>query len=125
MKIGIPKLGLAVLLLANFAAAPVYADQDDDRSRHAERVARAREVIAQAHAAQDRVSQRGGQPRNLPPDAANRGNATAPGSVEEYQRAARLSDEERRTLRQQINDAGRTIYANPTPTPARSPKPQY
>ena len=91
------------------------AQQDEARS---DRAARARAVVAEAHAAQARAaqaSQQGGS--RLSPDAALSQNRNAQSPVDEVQRAARLSVEERRTLRQQINDAGRVIYATPLVKP--------
>ena len=91
------------------------AQQDEARS---DRAARARAVIAEAHAAQARAAQGSQQAgARLSPDAALNQNRNTLAPVDDVQRAARLSLEERRTLRQQINDAGRAIYATPPVKP--------
>ncbi len=101
MKTGWQNFLLIPLLLAQAAAGVAWANDEPKDRRLRQAIERAERQIPQPQSVADR-----GAPGTLL-------NRSVPVPPEEPQNAARLSQDERRTLRRQIHEAGRELYAPP------------
>jgi hypothetical protein len=108
MKIGWRNLLLFHLLFALAAVGQAWANDEPKDRRLRLAIERAeRQIPPQQNAAE----------RGAPGTLLNRmvpANRTVPANPDEAQTAARLSQDERRALRRQINDAGRELYPPPS-----------
>ena len=90
-----------------------FRDATRDASREAQRAQQAQQFQAQSRRGQDNRGTQPGQPDPRAYDARADEQRRTMQSAEPARRSGRLTPDERRDLRRQINEAGQDIYAAP------------
>jgi hypothetical protein len=114
-------MGAALLCCGLLGASLAQADSGDGPRREEQRNAPVREHVQQQNQPQPRQqAERQADPRQLDPrsyearaEEQRRAMQEAGRNAEMSRRVGRLTPDERRDLRRQINEVGQDIYANP------------